>query len=112
MKRVSAGIVLATLGIVLAGCSDITPELRVAQPSSPSDRAIVADLVELLDEHSRLSFIPSDVEMSGEEALEAVLAGTVGLAVAAALLPDLTPNTVHSGAMVKMFAASPVPWPE
>ncbi len=87
MKRVSAGIVLATLGIALAGCSDITPELRVAQPSSPSDRAIVADLVELLDEHSRLSFIPSDVEMSGEEALEAVLAGTVDVALVSNALP-------------------------
>jgi hypothetical protein len=87
MDRVSTGIALAALAIGLAGCSDVAPELRLAQPSSPSDAGIVADLVELLGEHSRLSLTLTGDEMSGEEALEAVLAGTVDAALVSNALP-------------------------
>ena len=87
MDRVSTGIALVALAIGLAGCSDISPELRLAQPASQSDQAIVADLIELLDEHSRLTFLPTEEEMSGEEALEAVLAGTVDVALVSNALP-------------------------
>jgi hypothetical protein len=87
MGRVSARSAIAALAVVLAGCSDISPELRLAQPSSPSDRAIVTDLVELLDQHSRLSFIPTEDELTGEEALEAVLAGRIDVALVSNALP-------------------------
>ena len=97
---------LLLLSVFLAACVDRPVELRVAQPVSDLDRPIVADLVELFALESGIGLSLTDAEMSGEEALDAIIAGRVDIALVSnalayrdgiATIIPLFPSVLHVG---------------
>jgi TRAP-type uncharacterized transport system substrate-binding protein len=80
-------LALALISVGLVACEDHPSELRIARPSFPGDRDIVSDLVELFDDDSRMSLALTDEGFSGEEALDAILAGDADIALVSNALP-------------------------
>ena len=90
MERTTAKILtiaLALISTALCACTDNPTELRFAQPSSPVDRAIVTDLVELFADDTLVSLNLTGAEFTGEEALDAIIAGEVDVALVSNALP-------------------------
>ena len=107
-KRVPPYRVLFWLSVIaLSGaCSREGSELRLATPISRIDQAIATDLAALFNQESALSINLTDVELSGEQALDAILDGTADIALVSNALPyrenvatiiPLFPTVLHIG---------------
>jgi len=92
--------------LALSGCGQSADSLRFATPASPIDRDIVTDLAVLFEAQSAIQFELSDTAMSGQEAVDAILAGDVDLALVSNALPysdgvatviPLFPTVLHIG---------------
>jgi TRAP-type uncharacterized transport system substrate-binding protein len=99
---------ITTLMLValIAACSRESAELHFANPISSVDREIISDLAELFRKESDLDISLTADEMSGEAALDAVLAGEADLALVSNALPyrsgiatviPLYPTVLHIG---------------
>ena len=99
---------IVALAFLLTAC-DLSPvALRFATPGSPIDRQIIADLATLFDAESGIRLELTATEMSGQEALDAVVAGEVDLALVSNALPyrdgvatviPLFPTALHIGSV-------------
>ena len=90
----------------MAACVDRPVELRFARPVSQLDQPIAVDLAELFTTESNINLVLSDNEMSGEEALDAIVGGNIDIALVSNALPyrdgiatviPLFPSVLHVG---------------
>jgi len=96
---------LALLFLVCA-CTPEAGELRLATPISRIDQEIATDLATLFNQETELNISLTDVELSGEQALDAILDGTADVALVSNALPyregiatiiPLFPTVLHIG---------------
>ena len=85
MSRIWPSLFVVVL--LLAACGRSPVELRFATPGSPIDRPIVADLATLFEAETDIRLELTETEMSGQEALDAIVAGEVDLALVSNALP-------------------------
>jgi TRAP-type uncharacterized transport system substrate-binding protein len=99
---------LALAAGVLSACERAPVELRVATPSSSIDREIIADLATLFAAESAVRFDLTEAELSGQQALDAIVAGDIDLALVSNALPyrdgvatviPLFPTVLHIGSL-------------
>jgi TRAP-type uncharacterized transport system substrate-binding protein len=94
------------MSTIMAACVDRPVELRFARPVSQLDQPIAVDLAELFTTESNINLVLSDNEMSGEEALDAIVGGNIDIALVSNALPyrdgiatviPLFPSVLHVG---------------
>ena len=78
---------LFVAAVLLSACERSPVELRFATPGSPIDRPIVADLAALFSAETSIRLELTEEAMSGQEALDAVVAGDADLALVSNALP-------------------------
>jgi len=89
-----------------SGCSRSEIEFRMVRPVSTVDREIAGSLAELFDTESRFEISLTDDQLSGEDALDALIAGEADIALVSNALPyrdgvtaviPLFPSVLHIG---------------
>jgi len=97
---------LLILVVLTAGCEQNRTELRLARPDSPTDSAIVEDIVGLLGTGSEVAIALSDTPQSESSALDDLIAGQADIAVVSNNMPyrpgistvmSLYPTVLHIG---------------
>lgn len=95
-----------TMLLLTSSCSKEGGDLRLATPVSRIDQEIATDLAALFNQESELKISLTDAELSGEQALDAVLNGTADIALVSNALPyrkgiatiiPLFPTVLHIG---------------
>jgi TRAP-type uncharacterized transport system substrate-binding protein len=91
---------------IASGCSRGEIEFRMARPISTVDREITTSLADLFNTESRFAISLTDDQMSGEDALDALIAGETDIALVSNALPyrdgvtaviPLFPSVLHIG---------------
>lgn len=72
---------IAAIVLVLSSCDSHQHKLVLARPDSPVDADIAANLVELLGDEASIDLVLADESMTGGEALKAIEAGQVDVAL-------------------------------
>ena len=97
---------IIVLAIFVAGCEPGPVALTLANPSSPIDKGVANSLTELFSRESNIEFNLTDNNLSEEAAIEALIAGTVDLALISNNMPyrdgittviPLYPTVLHIG---------------
>lgn len=95
-----------TMLVLTSSCSKKGGDLRLAGPVARIDQEIATDLAALFNQESELKISLTDAELSGEQALDAILNGTADIALVSNALPyregiatiiPLFPTVLHIG---------------
>ena len=95
-----------TMLVLTSSCSKKGGDLRLAGPVARIDQEIATDLAALFNQESELKISLTDAELSGEQALDAILNGTADIALVSNALPyrkgvatiiPLYPTVLHIG---------------
>ncbi|MGI9203728.1 MAG: TAXI family TRAP transporter solute-binding subunit [Woeseiaceae bacterium] len=104
--RLGIVVPIIFLLVMIAGCERGPVELTLAKPASEIDRDVADSLATLFARESRIHFNLTEEEMSEEAAIEALVAGTVDVALISNSMPyrdgittviPLYPTVLHIG---------------
>jgi len=97
-----------TLLLLIGACTRAPVELRLANPGSPIDHNIAADLADLMARESELNLQLTETPLTEEGAIDSLLAGTIDVALISNNMPyregiatvlPMYPTVLHVGYM-------------